>query len=74
LPTRRLICAQLNAMDGACGPIGHVALITTKHTEHLDSALIRPRGRIYVQIKLGLAVREQIKSLFEKFQRPTSKN
>ncbi|KAJ9607416.1 hypothetical protein H2200_008489 [Cladophialophora chaetospira] len=55
----------LNAIDGVLAPEGHVLIMTTNHPELLDPALIRD-GRCDMKVKLSLASKEQIRSIFMK--------
>lgn len=40
----------LNAIDGVCGPTGHILIMTTNYPERIDPALTRP-GRIDYKIE-----------------------
>ena len=56
----------LNAIDGVAAGEGRLLFATTNHPERLDAALIRP-GRIDRQVDIGLAERDQMRRLFNRF-------
>lgn len=59
------LAGLLNIIDGAASNEGRVLIMTTNYPEKLDSALIRP-GRVDLQIKFTLAMREQIQEIFRR--------
>jgi mitochondrial chaperone BCS1 len=56
----------LNALDGVGAQEGRIVVLTTNHRERLDAALIRP-GRIDVEVELGNASKQQLRTLFLRF-------
>lgn len=53
----------LNAIDGVATPEGPIMIFTTNDPEALDPAVLRP-GRVDKAVKIGLADRSQIQSIF----------
>jgi chaperone BCS1 len=64
--TRITFSGLLNAIDGVAAGEGRILFATTNHPERLDAALVRP-GRIDRQIEIGLADREQCRTIFRRF-------
>ena len=64
--TRITFSGLLNAIDGVAAGEGRILFATTNHPERLDAALVRP-GRIDRQIEIGLADREQCRTIFQRF-------
>ena len=56
----------LNAIDGVAAGEGRLLFATTNHPERLDPALVRP-GRIDRRVEIGLADREQLRRIFQRF-------
>lgn len=57
----------LNILDGFKAPHGVMFMMTTNHTDRLDSALLRP-GRVDFKLEFGKATIEQRLQLFQRFQ------
>ncbi|ORY19295.1 P-loop containing nucleoside triphosphate hydrolase protein [Clohesyomyces aquaticus] len=53
----------LNVIDGAASHEGHILIMTTNRPEKLNLALIRP-GRVDLQVKFALAIREQTRKFY----------
>ncbi|OLL23139.1 putative mitochondrial chaperone BCS1-A [Neolecta irregularis DAH-3] len=60
------LSALLNAIDGIAAAEGRLLVMTTKHLEKLDPALIRP-GRCDLQFEFKLTTRDEIYRIFERF-------
>jgi len=56
----------LNAIDGVAAQEGKMLVMSTNHPERLDPALVRA-GRVDVRVRFGLAPRDCIARLFERF-------
>lgn len=64
--SRLTFSGLLNALDGVAAGEGRILFATTNHPEQLDPALIRP-GRIDRKLEIGLADRDQLRRIFERF-------
>lgn len=56
----------LNAIDGVAAGEGRILFATTNHPQRLDPALVRP-GRIDRKVEIGLADRDQIGRIYQRF-------
>jgi chaperone BCS1 len=56
----------LNAIDGVAAGEGRILFATTNHPQRLDAALVRP-GRIDRKVEIGLADRNQIRRIYQRF-------